>query len=67
MDERFTRVGNTLRYDVTVYDPEVVLEPWAMDTRVLQINRSSAPYLEAPLCLYFDALTWLHGKGVKRI
>ena len=56
MDERFARVGNTLRYDVTVYDPEVILEPRVMDTRVLQINRSSAPYLGDLPCLYFDAV-----------
>lgn len=35
MDERFTHIGNTFRYDVTVYDPEVLLGPWVVDTQVL--------------------------------
>ena len=26
--EKFTRQGNTLLYDVTVEDPEVLVEPW---------------------------------------
>ena len=35
--ERLTRVGNELRYDMTVEDPEVLLEPWVMPTRVLAL------------------------------
>jgi hypothetical protein len=55
VEERFTRVGNTLHYDVTVHDPSVLLQPWVMDTRVLQLNASSATYLEDPPCLDFDS------------
>ena len=55
VEERFTRVGNTLRYEVTVYDPAVLTQPWVMDPRVLQLNRSSATYLEDPPCLDFDS------------
>jgi len=33
--ERLTRVGNELRYDITIEDPDVLLEPWVMKTRVL--------------------------------
>jgi len=36
--ERLTRQGNQIRYDVTVEDPEVLVEPWAMTTRVLRLN-----------------------------
>ena len=36
--ERFRREGNTLRYQATVTDPEVLLEPWVMNERVLRLN-----------------------------
>jgi hypothetical protein len=36
--ERFRRNGNTLTYDVTVEDPEVLLEPWVMTTRQLRLH-----------------------------
>jgi hypothetical protein len=40
--ERITRVGNELRYDMTVEDPEVLLEPWVMATRVLPLAQQQA-------------------------
>jgi hypothetical protein len=52
--ERLRREGNTLRYQVTVHDPEVLIEPWEMDPRTLQLNTGDAPYLEDPPCLDFD-------------
>jgi hypothetical protein len=33
--EKLTRVGNELRYDMTIEDPESFIEPWVMPTRVL--------------------------------
>jgi hypothetical protein len=36
--ERFTREGETLRYEVTVNDPEVLAEPWTVPPRVLRLN-----------------------------
>jgi hypothetical protein len=36
--ERFTRTGNELLYEVTVEDPEVLVEPWVMHPRILQIS-----------------------------
>lgn len=36
--ERFRREGNTLHYEVTVEDPEVLLEPWAMDPQTLTLD-----------------------------
>jgi hypothetical protein len=36
--EKLTRVGNELRYDMTIEDPEVFVEPWVMPTRVLTLN-----------------------------
>jgi len=38
VNERFRREGNTLRYQATVIDPEVLLEPWVMNERVLRLN-----------------------------
>ena len=35
--EKLTRVGNELRYDMTIEDPEVFVEPWVMPTRVLPL------------------------------
>jgi hypothetical protein len=40
--ERLTRVGNELRYDMTIEDPEVFLEPWVMPTRVLTLAQGAA-------------------------
>ena len=34
--EKFTRVGNELRYDITIEDPESFVEPWVMPTRILR-------------------------------
>jgi hypothetical protein len=34
--EKLTRVGNELRYEMTIEDPEVLVEPWVMKTRVLR-------------------------------
>jgi hypothetical protein len=36
--ERLTRVGNELRYDMTIEDPEMFIEPWVMPTRVLALG-----------------------------
>ena len=35
--EKLTRVGNELRYDMTIEDPEMFIEPWVMKTRVLPL------------------------------
>jgi hypothetical protein len=52
--ERFRREGNTLHYQATVHDPEVLMEPWEMDPRALPLNTGDRPYLEDPPCLDFD-------------
>jgi hypothetical protein len=36
--EKFTRQGDALLYDVTIEDPEVLLEPWVFPTRVVRRN-----------------------------
>src|SRR5882672_320975 len=37
--EKLTRVGNELRYDMTIEDPESFIEPWVMPTRVLPLSQ----------------------------
>ena len=36
--EKFTRQGDVILYDVTVEDPEVLVEPWVLPTRTLRRN-----------------------------
>ena len=50
VEERFRREGNTLHYHATVYDPEILIEPWVMDPRVIQLNTSGRGYIEQPPC-----------------
>jgi hypothetical protein len=42
--ERLTRVGNELRYDMTIEDPESFVEPWVMPTRVLALGGDEGPF-----------------------
>ena len=35
--EKFTRTGNDVLYEVTVEDPEVLVEPWVMTPRTLRL------------------------------
>jgi hypothetical protein len=51
--ERFTRTGDTLRYDVTVEDPNVFTRPWTMNTRNLRIGNRALE--EGPPCVEKDA------------
>ena len=44
--ERFTRQGNTILYEVTVEDPEVLVEPWVLAPRTLVPNANP----DAGLC-----------------
>ncbi len=36
--ERFTRQGDEILYEVTIEDPEVLVEPWVMTPRVMRSN-----------------------------
>ena len=38
--ERFKREGDALQYDVTVEDPEVLVEPYVYPTRTMRLNRN---------------------------
>ena len=35
--EKFTRQGNQIKYEVTVEDPEVLVEPWVMTPRTMRL------------------------------
>ena len=52
--ERLTRVGNELHYDMTVEDPEVLLEPWVMPTRVLPLSQRPTVMAERANCEVYE-------------
>jgi hypothetical protein len=52
--ERFTRIGNELHYDITVEDPEVLLEPWVLPTQVLQFNARETVMAERAFCEVYE-------------
>ena len=43
--ERFRRDGNQLHYQATVIDPQVLVEPWVMNARVLNLNTNKNAYI----------------------
>ena len=53
--ERLRREGNVLYYDVTVEDPEVLAQPWVMNTRRVQLNTNPNAFLpEGQPCRDYD-------------
>ena len=47
--------GNTITYDVTVDDPQVLLQPWVMNQRVLKLNPNpKATIFEEGPCRNYD-------------
>ncbi|MBI4886239.1 MAG: hypothetical protein HY824_04035 [Acidobacteria bacterium] len=53
--ERLRRDGNTLTYEVTVEDPEVLLEPWVLAPRQLRLNTNPNAFLpEGQPCRDYD-------------
>lgn len=53
--EKLTRRGNTLEYQATVIDPDVLIEPWEMTPRQLRLNTNPRPELPEPLpCIELD-------------
>jgi hypothetical protein len=52
--ERLTRVGNELKYDMTIEDPEVLIEPWVMPTRVLRPGFGDGIQAERAFCEVYE-------------
>ena len=48
--EKFTRTGNQMLYEVTVEDPEVLVEPWVMPARTLRIANNNTIIAERGSC-----------------
>jgi len=48
--ERYTRTGNEMLYEVTVEDPVVLVEPWVMHPRILQISNQPTIIAERGSC-----------------
>jgi len=38
--EKFTRKGDEILYEITIEDPEVLVEPWVLAPRTLRLNRA---------------------------
>jgi hypothetical protein len=55
VNERLTRQGNTLLYQATADDPDVLLKPWAMNPRTLQLNTNPTTQIEDPPCIESDS------------
>ena len=57
--ERFTRKGDDMLYQVTIEDPEMLVQPWVMPDRMLRINhnlKAAQPQAGIP-CLQTDPAT----------
>jgi hypothetical protein len=53
--ERLRREGNTLHYEVTVEDPEVLAQPWVMNPRQVRLNTNPNAFLpEGQPCKDYD-------------
>jgi hypothetical protein len=48
--EKFTRTGNQMLYEVTVEDPEVLVEPWVMPSRMLRLSPNNTIIGERGSC-----------------
>ena len=54
--ERLRREGNVLYYDITVEDPQVLLQPWVTNTRQLRLNTNPNAFIpEGAPCRDYDS------------
>lgn len=47
--EKLTRIGDTIRYDVTVSDPGVLKKPWVKPTAIMRLEKDNE-IIEPPVC-----------------
>jgi len=53
--ERLRREGNVIHYQATVEDPTVLLQPWVMTAKELDLSPDPKAYLqEGDQCYQFD-------------
>ena len=52
--ERLRRQGNILYYQATAHDPDVLMQPWEMDQRVIRLNTNPMVQVEDPPCVETD-------------
>lgn len=55
VEERLRREGNTLHYQATAFDDDVLMEPWTLDPRVLRLDPTPRPQIEDPHCIESDS------------
>jgi hypothetical protein len=54
--EKFQRDGDSLTYNVTVEDPQVLAKPWVLNPRTMKLSTNPADILlESPPCVEHDA------------
>jgi hypothetical protein len=56
--EKLTRQGNKILYEVTVDDPEVLVEPWVMTPKTLTLSTNPDAGLlpERPNCEVYETM-----------
>jgi hypothetical protein len=52
--ERFTRTGNDILHEMTIYDPESFVEPWVAPTRTLRLGTGNAFIAERAHCEVYE-------------
>jgi hypothetical protein len=52
--EKFTRKGNELLHEMTIYDPESFIEPWVMPARTLTLGNGDALIAERAHCEVYE-------------
>jgi hypothetical protein len=64
VEERLTRKGNTLTWQATVYDPEVLMQPWTTHPETMNLNTNPKAILRQDLPC--DERDQEHMKGITR-
>jgi hypothetical protein len=52
--EKFTRTGNEILHEMTIYDPESLIEPWVVPARTLTLSNGDALIAERAHCEVYE-------------
>jgi len=52
--EKFTRTGNDILHEMTIYDPESFVEPWVAPARTLRLGNGNALIAERNHCEIYE-------------